>query len=137
MLDALRAAGSRRPAEVQQDLRGFVRAGEVGRRRRGTIRAEIEAVSRRHDRPVLLTEIGYKSATGAAWRPWEWHEPDALRADPEGQRAIYEAIAAGNSVVAEEAMETHLATVAHYYGQGVAPPEARPESRRRASSQAM
>ncbi|MEP0325003.1 FCD domain-containing protein [Bauldia litoralis] len=55
----------------------------------------------------------------------------------EQHRAIYTAIAAGDPVVAEEAMETHLATVAHYYWQGVGPSGARPESRRRAEPQAI
>jgi len=42
----------------------------------------------------------------------------------EQHRAIYEAIAAGDAVAAEEAMETHLATVARYYWQAMNPAEA-------------
>ncbi len=32
----------------------------------------IEAVSRRYDRPVLFTEIGYKSTEDSAAEPWRW-----------------------------------------------------------------
>ncbi len=49
----------------------------------------------------------------------------ATRSEIFGQhRAIYEAIAAGDAVAAEEAMETHLATVARYYWQAMNPGEA-------------
>src|SRR5262249_28895385 len=34
----------------------------------------LAALSRRFDRPVLFTEIGYASAPGAAARPWAWGE---------------------------------------------------------------
>lgn len=40
--------------------------------RMGSIREGLAAVAARTDRPVLITEIGYKSATGGLWRPWEW-----------------------------------------------------------------
>ncbi len=33
----------------------------------------IERVHRRHNKPVLMTEIGYHSATDAAIQPWEWN----------------------------------------------------------------
>lgn len=39
-------------------------------------------------------------------------------------RAIYDAIAAGNAIAAEVAMETHLATVARYYWQAMSPADA-------------
>lgn len=46
----------------------------------------------------------------------------ATRSEIFGQhRAIYDAIATGNAVAAEAAMEEHLATVARYYWQGVDP----------------
>ena len=49
----------------------------------------------------------------------------ATRSEIFGQhRAIYDAIAAGDAVAAEEAMETHLATVARYYWQAMNPAEA-------------
>lgn len=76
--------------------------------RLGAIRDRIAAVSARFDRPVLLTEIGYKSAVGAAYRPWEWHEGDRHRSDPEGQRAIYEAIARSFGPAAEAGWLTGL-----------------------------
>ncbi len=60
------------------------------RTRMSAVRARLEAVARRTDRPVLLTEIGYKSAVGAAYQPWEWHDGQA--ADPEGQALIYRCI---------------------------------------------
>ena len=55
-----------------------------------SIRDRLEAVAARAGRPVLLTEIGYKSAVGAAYRPWEWHERQ--EPDPEGQAVIYRCI---------------------------------------------
>jgi GntR family transcriptional regulator, sialic acid-inducible nan operon repressor len=63
----------------------------------------------------------------------------ATRSEIFGQhRAIYEAIAAGDSVAAEEAMETHLATVARYYWQAMNPAEASPARPGRATeSQAI
>lgn len=59
--------------------------------RLAAVRERIGEVAERAGRPVLLTEIGYKSALGAAWRPWEWHEGRELP-DPGAQAAIYEAI---------------------------------------------
>ncbi len=32
----------------------------------------LEALARRVDRPVVLTEVGYKSLAGSLARPWEW-----------------------------------------------------------------
>lgn len=32
----------------------------------------IEGVHQRYDKPILITEIGYHSATDAAIKPWEW-----------------------------------------------------------------
>jgi len=60
------------------------------RQRLGAVREQLEAVARRVDRPVLLTEIGYKSARGAAYRPWEWHEGQLP--DPGEQALIYRCI---------------------------------------------
>jgi hypothetical protein len=57
--------------------------------------AAIEAVSKRHGKPVLFTELGYASAPGAAARPWEWSGRDrSTPATPEGlelQKDAYEA----------------------------------------------
>lgn len=44
------------------------------RARLDTILDNVEAVSRRWQRPVLLTEVGYKSVRGAMVRPYEWTE---------------------------------------------------------------
>jgi len=60
------------------------------RARLSAVRKRLEAVADRFDRPVLLTEIGYKSAVGAAYQPWEWH--DRQVPDPEGQALIYRCI---------------------------------------------
>lgn len=60
------------------------------RARLGAVRERLETVAARFDRPVLLTEIGYKSAIGAAYQPWEWHDGQAP--DPEGQALIYRCI---------------------------------------------
>ena len=51
--------------------------------------ARLEALSRRERKPVLFTEIGYRSVQGAAWRQWEIPR-DAL-ADLDAQRNAYEA----------------------------------------------
>ena len=42
-------------------------------------------------RPVLLTEVGYKSARGAARDPWQWPEPGS-RPDPKLQARAYRAV---------------------------------------------
>lgn len=34
--------------------------------------ATMEAFSATHDKPILFTEVGYKSEAGATIRPWEW-----------------------------------------------------------------
>jgi len=62
-------------------------------RRLKTIRARLLLVSRRFDRAILVTEIGLKSATGAALRPWQWHEPDRETVDLELQTTFYRAVA--------------------------------------------
>jgi hypothetical protein len=53
------------------------------------ILARLEPLSRKHARPVLFTEIGYRSADGAAWRQWEI--PRIAPANLEAQRVAYEA----------------------------------------------
>lgn len=51
--------------------------------------ARLEALSKRYRKPVLFTEIGYRSADGAAWRQWELSRNAPLNLDV--QRAAYEA----------------------------------------------
>ena len=60
--------------------------------RMGTIRDKIGEVAARTGRPVVLSEIGYRSAVGAAHRPWEWHD-DTTTPDPDLQASIYACIA--------------------------------------------
>ncbi|MBI1798280.1 MAG: hypothetical protein HYR73_01170 [Candidatus Eisenbacteria bacterium] len=52
--------------------------------------ASLKALSIRTGRPVLLTEAGYASVSDAAIRPWS--EPHGGAADPEAQRACFEAL---------------------------------------------
>jgi hypothetical protein len=59
-------------------------------RRMGAIRDSLQAVSERTGRPVLLTEIGYKSSTGGLWQPWEWSGDEP---DPEAQAQAWRCIA--------------------------------------------
>lgn len=50
---------------------------------------KLEALSRKQEKPVLFTEIGYRSVDGAAWRQWEI--PRDAPANAEAQRIAYEA----------------------------------------------
>ncbi len=59
--------------------------------RMAVVRERLAAVAARAGRPVLLTEIGYKSAEGGAYRPWQW--AGGGRADPRLQRVAYECVA--------------------------------------------
>lgn len=49
----------------------------------------LSSLSRRYDKPVLFTEIGYRSTPGAAWRQWEL--PLEAPQNLEVQRVAYEA----------------------------------------------
>ena len=54
----------------------------------------IAAVQKQWDKPVLFTEIGYRSVPFAAERPWAWPSGDELgkvKPDPELQARLYEA----------------------------------------------
>ena len=52
----------------------------------------IEALHERYGKPVLFTELGYRSAAGAAAKPWEWpSRGEQVEADPELQARCYEA----------------------------------------------
>ncbi len=56
--------------------------------------AEIEALQRRVGKPVLFTEIGYKSTPGATAEPWRWLKSDeyeSLPVDLELQADAYRA----------------------------------------------
>jgi len=56
--------------------------------------AAIERVQARVGKPVLFTEIGYRSVPDAAARPWEWpsrFEPESAPSDPGLQARCYEA----------------------------------------------
>jgi hypothetical protein len=49
----------------------------------------LETLSHKQRKPVLFTEIGYRSANGAAWRQWEI--PRDAAANLDAQRVAYEA----------------------------------------------
>ncbi|HEX2060908.1 MAG TPA: hypothetical protein VHK90_09205 [Thermoanaerobaculia bacterium] len=51
--------------------------------------AKLEALATKRRKPVLFTEIGYRSADGAAWRQWEIARDAPL--NPDAQRIAYEA----------------------------------------------
>jgi hypothetical protein len=51
--------------------------------------AQLEQLSLREKKPILFTEIGYRSAKGAAWRQWEI--PRDATPDLDAQRNAYEA----------------------------------------------
>ncbi|HEX7809828.1 MAG TPA: hypothetical protein VF608_13925 [Thermoanaerobaculia bacterium] len=53
------------------------------------IAARLEALSVKYRKPVLFTEIGYRSADGAAWKQWEL--PRDARLNLDVQRVAYEA----------------------------------------------
>jgi len=58
---------------------------------RGPLR-QIEKVRKKFDKPVLFTEVGYRSIAGAASKPWEWpRRGEAVDADRELQARCYEA----------------------------------------------
>ncbi len=46
-------------------------------------------LSEEHERPVIFTEVGYRSATNAALRPHEWTEGTDAEVDLELQRTLY------------------------------------------------
>ncbi len=60
-----------------------------------SVSARIEALARRMERPVVLTEIGYTTRPDPAVRPWEW--PDSMhdvRTDERAQAEAYQALIA-------------------------------------------
>lgn len=55
-------------------------------------RASLERVHRRTGRPVLFTELGYRSASSAASEPWKWPQDDGWTwPDRELQARLYRA----------------------------------------------
>ena len=50
---------------------------------------EVTALRRQTGKPVMFTELGYRSAEGAATRPWEWTSTQAGAQEP--QARAYEA----------------------------------------------
>ena len=51
--------------------------------------AKLEQLASEQKKPIVFTEIGYRSSDGAAWRQWEI--PQNAPANPAAQRAAYEA----------------------------------------------
>jgi hypothetical protein len=49
----------------------------------------LTGLSKKHNRPVLLTEIGYRSADGTTMAPWEWQNEPAV--DLQEQADAYQA----------------------------------------------
>ncbi len=66
------------------------------------VRNAMAAVAARYERPVVLTEVGYKSASGAAYRPWEWHDDQV--ADVTVQATAYACLAESFGTVAGDAL---------------------------------
>lgn len=59
--------------------------------RRAAMRAvaeRLDALSRREGKPVIVTEIGLRSAQGAARKPWESAEERTAAPDPSLQAAV-------------------------------------------------
>jgi hypothetical protein len=62
--------------------------------------ANVERLQARWSRPVLFTEIGYRSAAGSLARPWEWPErgdrshptPEGLAAQANAYEAFFRAV---------------------------------------------
>ncbi len=53
---------------------------------------QIETVHKRTGKPVLLTEVGFRSVRGATVKPWEWPRRDDRPIDLHLQKRAYEAI---------------------------------------------
>ncbi|MGD9346021.1 MAG: hypothetical protein PVH84_09185 [Candidatus Aminicenantes bacterium] len=52
--------------------------------------AQIESIHEAWQRPIILTEIGYRSIDGANMRPWDWENPGEL--DLAEQALCYQAV---------------------------------------------
>jgi hypothetical protein len=66
-------------------------AEEMGVQLRGHLE-RLELVSERVERPVLLTEVGYKATRDTAVRPYEWTERSASPVDEAAQALAYEVL---------------------------------------------
>ncbi|WP_161806955.1 glycoside hydrolase family 113 [Hymenobacter sp. AT01-02] len=57
-------------------------------------RRRLEAVQRRYHKPIVFTEVGYKTTPDAAIEPWKWPDRTALPATPDEatQAACYAAM---------------------------------------------
>jgi len=65
---------------------------EVMRQRASSVARELTVLATYHDRPVVFTEMGVKTATDSALAPWEWPEHCAdLTYDEPYQAAAYRA----------------------------------------------
>ncbi len=58
----------------------------------GRVADQIEAVHGQTGKPVLLTEVGYRSVRGATVRPWEWPRRDDRAIDLHLQERAYQAV---------------------------------------------
>jgi hypothetical protein len=52
----------------------------------------LAALSRRYDRPILFTEVGFTTFADAGMRPWRWQEDLDRPLDPRHQAACWEAL---------------------------------------------
>lgn len=57
-----------------------------------TVADRIEVVQARTGKPVLLTEVGFRSVRGATVRPWEWPRRDDRAIDLHLQERAYQAV---------------------------------------------
>lgn len=69
-------------ADPSPDRASLVRAWEP-------VLRDLERLSKKWQRPVLFTEVGYRSTDGAAWRQWEL--PRKAEPNLDAQRVAYEA----------------------------------------------
>lgn len=72
------------------DAPGATSAGM--RERLGAHFDELATISERFDRPVLLTEVGYKATRDTAVRPYEWTERSDSPVDQAAQAQAYEVL---------------------------------------------
>ena len=67
-----------RTEREQIDCRIFPHAREANR----AVAEQIAAVQRLANKPVILTEVGFKSINGTSVRPWEWPRRDRACRQP-------------------------------------------------------
>lgn len=63
--------------------------------RLGTHLEQLRSISQRVERPVLLTEVGYKATRDTAVRPYEWTERSESAVDTEAQALAFEVLFRG------------------------------------------